>query len=84
MNLKRERFYRDWYKPRRPRVDRVATSLGAATALFLLLAILVSQCEAKPATSRQKPETVHYLALNGDKMIRLSDDGAVVRNYWDF
>jgi hypothetical protein len=84
MSLKRDRFYQNWYKPRRSKLDRIATFSGAVTALFLLLAVVVSQCEFRSTTARKMPQAVHYLALNGDKMVRVSDDRVVVKNYWEF
>jgi hypothetical protein len=65
-------------------MDRVATAFGALTALFLLMAILVSQCQTKPTTARLEATNTRHLSLNGDKMMRVSDDEAVVKNYWEF
>lgn len=84
MSLKNDRFYRDWYKQRRPRIDRVSAFFVAMTALFLLLAVVVSQCEFRSTKGRVEAQNVHYLALNGDKMAKVSDDAVVVKNYWEF
>lgn len=84
MSLRRDRFYRDWYKPRRSRPDRFVVSGLILAAIGMLLAVAISQCQMRPTMSAKPLQNVHYLALEGDKVLRLSEDGSVVKNYWEF
>ncbi len=84
INLRSARFLRDWQSPNKLPRDKLAATCWVCIVLFLVLAVIISQCATEPVVPQQVAHGAHYMAYGDDKVVKITDTTVEIGDYWEF